>query len=69
MADADSGRLVLPRCACGAPALAFRPGAEGEAAVLLGQSVPLRRGEPVAAWCEACWSDLGLRFQRMRGVG
>lgn len=49
----DSDALVrLPRCPCGAGAVAFAPGTEPEAPVL---GLVLDRGEAGRAWCGSCW--------------
>lgn len=50
----DAAALAhLPRCTCGAPAMAFRPGTEAESAAGL---LRLSRAESDAAWCVACWA-------------
>lgn len=54
----------LPRCACGAPAMAFRPGTEPlrEGGSALPRDILLDAGEPASAWCFRCW---GWRFAEM----
>lgn len=56
----------LPRCACGAPAFAFRAGTEPERqgdilSIRTGAPAALDPGEPEAARCERCaarqWGD------------
>lgn len=40
---------------CGAPAMAVKPGSNDVSCEFFGQIVPIKRGEPDEAWCEAHW--------------
>lgn len=59
-ADDAAALARLPRCACGAEAMAFQPGTEPERDPDLlsfpaGDPKLADRGDPPAAWCEQCW--------------
>lgn len=52
---ADAAALTrLPRCACGAPAIAWVPGTEPDR---LDIGIVIDAGEPAKAWCSACWDQ------------
>lgn len=43
-------------CACGAPAMAIKPGQNGETVTLRGTEIVMRRPVPDEAWCLAHWT-------------
>lgn len=53
LTDSDSRYVSepIPRCGCGAEAVAVAPGHAGETTDLF----HLTRGVPAQGWCAACW--------------
>ena len=43
--------VPLPRCACGAEAVAVKPGSDGEVEA----GIMTRRAVPDQGWCLRCW--------------